>query len=245
MFNKLLLLLTFFSIYLFAQAIGPKITIAQTDYDYASVPEKATVHHVYMIYNAGGEPLKFFGVSTSSKSITADLNRVTLSATDSARLIVSYTNDGTLKGADSYVTIKTNDPDNPDVKIYITKADSKTPTLAFAPGDSTKSPVIYLPESEFNFGKIKQGDIVNHIFKVVNKGTETLRIRNITTSCGCTAALIKDKDIPAGQEGEIRVQFDSSGKQGKLVRSLTIFSNDPRNLYKTIKIYSEVEVGNN
>ncbi|MDR3626415.1 MAG: DUF1573 domain-containing protein [Ignavibacteriaceae bacterium] len=244
MFKKILLFLALLSACVFAQAIGPKITIPQTNYDYSTVPEKSTVHHVYMIYNSGDETLKFLGTTTSSKSVTAVLNRVTLSPTDSARLNVGYTNDGTLNGADSYVTIKTNDPGNPDIKIYITKADPKTPTLSFAPGDSLMSPVIYLPENEFNFGKMKQGDVVKHTFKVVNKGTATLRIRDISTSCGCTAAVVKNKDIPAGQEGEVLVQFDSSGKQGKLVRSLTIFSNDPRNIYKTIKIYSEVEVGN-
>jgi hypothetical protein len=98
-----------------------------------------------------------------------------------------------------------------------------------------------MPEAEHDFGKMKQGDVGKYTFKIINKGTGLLRIKDITTSCGCTAAVIKDKDIPAGKEGEILVQFDSSGKMGKLSRRITVLSNDPKNTYKNIIIYADVE----
>ena len=121
------------------------------------------------------------------------------------------------------------------------------PALTSMPADtvsgSVDGPVIFLPETEHDFGKMKQGDVVKYTFKILNKGTITLRIKDITTSCGCTAAVVKDKDIPAGKEGEILVQFDSSGKMGKLSRRVTVFSNDPKNTYKNITIYADVETG--
>ena len=88
---------------------------------------------------------------------------------------------------------------------------------------------------------MEQGNIGKYTFKVINKGTGLLRIKDITTSCGCTAAVVNDKDIPAGKEGEISVQFDSSGKMGKLSRRITVFSNDPKSSYKNITIYADVE----
>jgi hypothetical protein len=248
MFKKILFLSVFFSAYIFAQSIGPKVTIPQINYDYPQVPENSTFQHTYMIYNGGGGELKFLGVSTSCKCITANLDKTTLLPADSAKLIVNYLNNGTSKGIDNFVTLKTNDPNNPDVRIFITKtAQTSAPTLSSMPVDTIKGsvfgPVIFLPETEHDFGKMKQGDVVKYTFKIINKGTASLRIRDITTSCGCTAAVVKDKDIPAGKEGEILVQFDSSGKQGKLSRTITVFSNDPKTTYKNIRIFADVETG--
>jgi hypothetical protein len=248
MFKKIFFLAVFYSACIFAQAIGPKVTIPQINYDYSGVPENVTFQHSYMIYNGGGGVLKLYGVSSSCKCITATLDGTTLSPTDSARLDVSYSNTGTSKGTDNYVTIKTNDPNNPDVRIFITRAvPTGAPTLSSMPVDTAGGvvlgPVFYLPETEHDFGLMKQGEIGKYTFKIINKGTGTLEIKDITTSCGCTAAVVTDKNIPAGKEGAVMVQFDSSGKNGKLSRRITIFSNDPKNSYKNITIYADVETG--
>jgi hypothetical protein len=249
MFKKILFLLAFFSACVLAQAIGPKVTIPQSNYDYSQVPENSTIQHTYMIYNGGGGVLKLLGVSTSCKCITASLDKATLTPADSAKLDVYYSNNGTAKGLDNYVSLKTNDLNNPDVRIFISRSvPTGAPTLSSMPNDtiegSVAGPVIYMPEWEHDFGKMKQGDVVKYTFKIVNKGTSLLRIRDITTSCGCTAAIVNNKDIPAGKEGEILVQFDSSGKMGKLSRRITVFSNDPKNTYKNITIFADVETGN-
>ncbi|MGD1005825.1 MAG: DUF1573 domain-containing protein [Ignavibacteriaceae bacterium] len=246
MFKKVLSFLVFFSAYVFAQSIGPKVTIPQINYDFSHFPENSTLQHTYMIFNGGGGVLKLLGVSSSCKCITASLDRTTLTPTDSARLDVSYSNNGTSKGIDNYVSLTTNDPNNPDVRIFITRAvPTGAPTLSYMPidtiGGSVVGPLIFMPEAEHDFGKMKQGDVGKYTFKIINKGTGLLRIKDITTSCGCTAAVIKDKDIPAGKEGEILVQFDSSGKMGKLSRRITVLSNDPKNTYKNIIIYADVE----
>jgi len=248
MINKIFFILVFFSACVFPQAIGPKVTIPQSNFDYSHVPQNSTFLHTYTIYNGGGGILKLMGVTTSCKCINASLDKTTLSPTDSARLEVSYINKGVSKGTDNFVSIKTNDPNNPEVRIFITRSvPTGAPTLASMPvdsiGGSAAGPVIYMPETEHDFGKMKQGDVGKYTFKIINKGATTLKIKDITTSCGCTAAVVKDKDIPAGKDGEILVQFDSSGKEGKLTRTVTVFSNDPKTAYKSIKIYADVETG--
>ncbi|MGA7723152.1 MAG: DUF1573 domain-containing protein [Ignavibacteriaceae bacterium] len=246
MIKRILFLILFFSAFTVAQAIGPKVTIPQINYDYSQVPENTTFQHDYMIYNGGGGVLKLLGVSSSCKCITASLDRNTLTPTDSARLNVSFSNTGISKGTDNFITLKTNDPNNPELRVFITRAvPTGAPTLSSMPvdtaGGAVLGPVIFLPETEHDFGKMKQGDIGKYTFKIINKGTGLLRIKDITTSCGCTAAVVNDKDIPAGKEGEISVQFDSSGKMGKLSRRITVFSNDPKSSYKNITIYADVE----
>ncbi len=246
MINKIFLIIAFFSCLIIGQSVGPIVTIPQINYNFDYVPIDSSLGHTYMIYNGGGGVLKLWDVSTTCKCITATLDKSTLTPTDSARLDVSYTNVKNSQGLDKYISIKTNDPNNPNVRIYITRVINNSPTLASMPKDSigensSAVPVIYFPVDEHNFGKIKQGTIVSYTFKFMNKGKSTLKIKDITTSCGCTAALVKDKEIAPGKEGELAVQFDSNGKIGKLSRKITILSNDPKQSYKVLTIYADVE----
>ena len=225
--------------------IGPKVTIPQINYDYTLVPKGERQSHTYMIYNGGDAVLFLSNVRTSCSCVTAELDKTKLSPADSARLTVEYTNIGNSKKLDNYVTVKTNDPANPDVRIYVTRVNPVSgPTLAYMPNDSVKKtvsgPSIYFPEDTYNFGVMKQGAVGNHVFKFVNRGDSTLKIKDIRTSCGCTAALVKSKEIAPGTGGELRVEFDSSGKIGKLSRRITVYTNDPKHIEKLILIYADV-----
>lgn len=247
MYKKIITVIIFLSSLTLAQAIGPKASIPQINYDYTHVPKGEKLSHTYSIFNGGDEPLSLTDLRTSCKCIAASLNKNELAPTDSAKLTVEYTNTGNSQDLDNYVTIRTNDPSNPELRIYITRVTPGTaPTLSGMPNDSSGGkhvsapPSIYFPEDTHNFGVMKQGSVGDHIFKFQNKGGSALIIKDITTSCGCTAALVKSKEIAPGGEGELRVQFDSSGKIGKLSRSVTLYTNDPKHIEKTIIIYADV-----
>ncbi len=247
MIKKVLLYVLFFSLAAAAQAIGPVVTIPQINYDYTHVPQDSSFEHTYMIYNGGGGILKLGAVKSSCKCITATLDKNSLTPTDSARLVVNYTNTGNSSSIDNYVSIQTNDENNPNVRIYITrKLPTNAPTLSSMPADSiggsASAPVIYFPETKHDFGIIKQGYIASYTFKFYNKGNSVLKIKDVGTSCGCTAAVVKDDSIAPGKEGEIRVQFDPTGRVGKLERQITVMSNDPKNTYAELRIYAEVKV---
>ena len=246
MIKKASLLVLFFSLAAAAQAIGPIVTIPQINFDYSHVPQDSSFEHTYWIYNGGGGMLKLGQVTTSCKCISASVDKNTLTPTDSTRLVVDYTNSGNASKTDNYIAIQTNDPNNPNVRIYITrKVPTNAPTLSSMPidtiGGTSSAPVIYFPNVKHEFGVMKEGNIVSYTFKFYNKGNSVLKIKDIQTSCGCTAAVVKDKNIAPGKEGEIRVQFDSTGKSGKLVRQITVMSNDPKNTYQQLKIYADVE----
>ncbi len=245
MFKKILSLFVFFSVFCSAQPIGPRVTVPKIDYDFSHISKGASISHTFVLYNGGGATLVMSDVRTSCKCITARLDKTTLAPTDSANLYVDYTNTGNSNSLDNYVSIKTNDPTNPNLRIFITRAVPRTgPTLSSMPIDTSAGggvyPVLYFPETSHDFGQLKEGQIVDHVFKFYNKGSSVLKIGNIKTSCGCTAALVKSKELGPDREGELRVEFDSSGKSGKLSRSITVMSNDPREPAKVILIYADV-----
>jgi hypothetical protein len=84
---------------------------------------------------------------------------------------------------------------------------------------------IEFAETEFNFGKIKQGEKVTHIFKFKNAGQHDLIIANAYGSCGCTVPEYPKEPLKPGAEGEIKVTFNSEGKQGEMHKNVTLQAN--------------------
>ncbi|TRX49840.1 DUF1573 domain-containing protein [Fulvivirga sp. M361] len=85
--------------------------------------------------------------------------------------------------------------------------------------------VITFEEDKHDFGDIYQGDKVEHVFKFENTGTEPLIITNVQTTCGCTAPAWPRDPVTPGQESEIKVVFNSTGKMGRQNKVITIVSN--------------------
>jgi hypothetical protein len=80
-------------------------------------------------------------------------------------------------------------------------------------------------ESEFDFGSIKEGEVVKHIFKFTNVGKTDLVIENAKGSCGCTIPVYPKEPIPVGGSGEIVVQFNSKNKTGANQKFVNIMAN--------------------
>lgn len=100
----------------------------------------------------------------------------------------------------------------------------------------SKIPVItLLSDSTFQFGNITEGDIVEHDFKFKNDGQFPLIINNVTASCGCTIPEWPREPISPGAESSIKVRFNSKGKPGPQVKTITVFAN-------TEPAYSELRI---
>lgn len=102
-------------------------------------------------------------------------------------------------------------------------------------------PSIELSETKHDFGKASEGDQLRHVFTVRNAGSETLEIDRVSTSCGCTAAVLKDKQVAPGASTEIEVKFDTKGRSGPNRKTITIFSNDPKQKRLVAEIKADIE----
>ncbi|MFK7775293.1 MAG: DUF1573 domain-containing protein [Saprospiraceae bacterium] len=91
---------------------------------------------------------------------------------------------------------------------------------------------IEFEEKVFDWGTITQGDKVTYVFKFTNTGNESLLIKNAKGSCGCTVPQWPKAPIAPGDQGEIKVVFNSKGKMGKQSKRVTITANtDPGMTY--------------
>ena len=99
----------------------------------------------------------------------------------------------------------------------------KSSTLA--KNDHEKIPVFEFDETDFNFGTVNEGEIVDHNFKFTNTGNAPLIINRATASCGCTVPSPPKDPILPGQTGTIHVRFNSHNKENQQVKTITIEAN--------------------
>ena len=93
-----------------------------------------------------------------------------------------------------------------------------------------KTSKITFQETKHDFGKVKEGVELTHVYKFTNDGEESLVIKKVQASCGCTGASIGDKiEFKQGEEGEIKVSFSTKGRSGVQNKTVMVQSNDPQN----------------
>jgi hypothetical protein len=80
-------------------------------------------------------------------------------------------------------------------------------------------------EEEFDFGNINEGQVVEHIFNFTNNGQAPLVISNITASCGCTSPEWTKTPVNPGEQGFVKVVFNSAAKSGAQAPTVTIQAN--------------------
>ncbi len=91
--------------------------------------------------------------------------------------------------------------------------------------DTSKMANLSFEETTFDFGKIKEGDVVKHSFKFKNTGTKDLFLLYHKTTCGCTVPSFSKDPFKPGSTGEITVVFDSKGKKLSQNKKVKIFAN--------------------
>lgn len=104
------------------------------------------------------------------------------------------------------------------------------------PGENkarTKGKEIYFEHSTYDFGKIKEDSkgLFDIAFK--NIGDSAIVVNKVRSSCGCTIPSWPRKPIEPGEEGVIKVQYNTS-LTGSFMKSVRIYSNAANSPVKLI-----------
>ena len=95
-----------------------------------------------------------------------------------------------------------------------------------ANGEADKNlPVFSFDETSFDFGTLNSGAVVSHEFTFKNTGNADLVISQATGSCGCTVPEYPKDPVKQGEEGKIKVTFNSEGQGGQIAKTITILAN--------------------
>ena len=80
-------------------------------------------------------------------------------------------------------------------------------------------------ENHFDFGKIKNGEKVQHVYEITNTGKNPLVISEVKPGCGCTAPEFTKDPILPGKTGKVTLSFDSSSFHGLVNKEASIYAN--------------------
>ncbi len=84
---------------------------------------------------------------------------------------------------------------------------------------------IEIDSTKYNFGRISEGEKVNHTYKITNKGPEKLVITDVKVGCGCTLAHFTEEPTAPGEVAEVSIIFDSKSKKGHTQKALHVYAN--------------------
>jgi hypothetical protein len=110
-----------------------------------------------------------------------------------------------------------------------------------ASGGPFEGPAIRFAYRVVELGVMPQLSKRDTVFIFENVGNEDLRILDVRTSCGCTAALASESVIPPGGEGRIKVTFNSKRFEGQVTKTVTVFTNDPGEPKAHLKVIVTVD----
>ncbi len=135
-----------------------------------------------------------------------------------------------------YVYIFCNDPENPQYRLSFTANVISGNVIS-----PLSQPELKLSKYTHNFGNVKEGKIYKVGINVINAGTSNLEIKDIKSSCGCTAALMSNKKLLPNENSELKIEFNTKDLSGQIARTLTLLSNDPKNPSQVLTLIANIE----
>ncbi|AUC78122.1 hypothetical protein CW736_01280 [Nonlabens sp. MB-3u-79] len=86
-------------------------------------------------------------------------------------------------------------------------------------------PEMTFMETEYDFGTVEEGAVVEHEYKFTNTGNAPLIVVNAKGSCGCTVPTWSKEPIAPGAVGSMLVKFNTNGKPNAQTKTVTIKAN--------------------
>lgn len=92
----------------------------------------------------------------------------------------------------------------------------------------------------FNFGTLLTNRVVTKELTLRNRGTDTLKIWDVSGSCGCTGTLLSNDHLLPGEEGILKITFDPEKLSGPVEKMISMKTNDPVDPNPHIAFHADV-----
>lgn len=111
---------------------------------------------------------------------------------------------------------------------------------SMSPTDMANMATIKFDRTTYDFGDISEGKTVQYDYTFRNLGKRDLIIRKIASSCGCTSGSSSGTIIKPGDVGSIKVSFSTAGYSNRQGKTITVFTNDPKNPSVVLRLTGNV-----
>jgi hypothetical protein len=220
---------------LYPRQIG-SLRVKTNHISFARIKENEVKTQELELVNDTGKPIEV-GFRTVPGHVTAKVEPQTIPANGKGKLIVTYNaEEANTYGFASHRIYLSLDGSNDYRASVGVSATIEEDFSTLSAEELAKAPVAKFSESSYDFGEMKQGEKKDHTFNLINEGKSELIIRNVRSSCGCTAVAPSKKVIAPGESVPIKVTFDSRGKRGRQSKSVTVITNDPKTPTSMLRI---------
>ena len=127
--------------------------------------------------------------------------------------------------------------------FYYVSANLVEDFSSLSKADLDNAPVFKVATTTVDLGKIKGSTQNEVVFKFTNEGKNDLIIRNVRSTCGCTAVQQGNPGvgIKSGESSTIKATFNSGSYKGKVTKAIYVYTNDPKNSEVVLMLNAEVE----
>jgi len=80
-------------------------------------------------------------------------------------------------------------------------------------------------ETDYNFGAVSRGETVKHTYHFKNTGSYPLMVSKADVFCGCTVTDFSQDPIPPGVDGDLTIEFNTTGKSGYQHNTTIVHTN--------------------
>lgn len=105
---------------------------------------------------------------------------------------------------------------------------------------SYAAPHMEVAQDSIDWGQIYSGEQKDGVFTLHNGGDSVLIIDKVRSSCGCTAAMMSEKEVQPGTDAQLRVHFNSKHFSGQVVKRVVVMSNDPSNQQRQFTLRANI-----
>lgn len=119
-----------------------------------------------------------------------------------------------------------------------------TITEYFAPlkdEEKASAPKLVIESRMIDFGNMTQGETKESQFLLTNEGKSDLNIRKVISNCNCVITTLTKYDLKPGESVNLLAKFDSKGRRGNQLKSITIYSNDPLSPTQVVSLKGQIE----
>jgi len=101
----------------------------------------------------------------------------------------------------------------------------RNPVTANQPIDTINVAKMEFTSTNYHYGEVEEGEVIEHTFTFTNTGNAPLIISNAKSTCGCTVPEWPKAPISVGESGEIKVKFNTKDKFDRQLKPVFITAN--------------------
>lgn len=235
--RKIFYLFLLFTAVGLAQFTGPKIYSPADKYDFGTVDAGNIIKHSYVVVNNGDDVLKILNVHTSCGCTAAEPDKRELKPGETANIMIEFNTNGREGKQVKQINVASNDTSKPLLTLMLTGNVNAKPVEE----PKVTGPKIQFLTMQKDFGSVTEGDILPYVFIFKNAGDAELEITDVKTSCGCTAAIPSATKLKPGEEAELKVEFDTKDRSGRISRTIQVTTNEKDVPTKVLTIFADIK----